>query len=181
MSNTKVKIVVDVESDGHIIGDHSMVCFGAVVCDKNGKFDRTFYGQTSPISNSYNPNALSISGFSREEHLNFPHPSTTMLEFSDWIDSVKDNKRPIFISDNNGYDFAWINYYMLKYTGQNQFGWSSRNLHDMFIGYKNNVYYKWRKKHRKTKHTHNPVDDAKGNAEALLWLVNDGFNLPLSE
>ncbi|PPJ40817.1 exonuclease, partial [Pseudoxanthomonas sp. KAs_5_3] len=24
------------------------------------------------------------------------------------------------------------------------------------------------KHHRKTKHTHNPVDDAKGNAEALL-------------
>jgi len=26
---------------------------------------------------------------------------------------------------------------------------------------------------RKTKHTHNPVDDAKGNAEALLALKNE--------
>jgi hypothetical protein len=26
---------------------------------------------------------------------------------------------------------------------------------------------------RKTKHTHNPVDDAKGNAEALLHMIEN--------
>jgi hypothetical protein len=26
---------------------------------------------------------------------------------------------------------------------------------------------------RKTKHTHNPVDDARGNAEALIYLKNE--------
>jgi hypothetical protein len=26
---------------------------------------------------------------------------------------------------------------------------------------------------RKTKHTHNPVDDAKGNAEAVLYMRNE--------
>lgn len=181
MSKTKVKIVVDVESDGPLIGHNSMVCFGAVVCDADGKFDETFYGQTSPISHNYNEQSLAISGFSRKEHEQFSSPEKTMKEFSLWVDSVKQNKRPIFVSDNNGYDFAWMNYYMLKYAGINQFGWSSRNLHDMFIGYMNDPYYKWRKKHRKTKHTHDPVDDAKGNAEALLWLVNDGFNMSLSQ
>lgn len=35
------------------------------------------------------------------------------------------------------------------------------------------------KKHRKTKHTHHPVDDAKGNAEALLFLISKGFKLKL--
>lgn len=180
-NNIKTKIIVDVESDGSIIGHNSMVCFGAVVCDANGKFDKTFYGQTAPISPYYKESALAISGFTRDEHEKFPHAEKTMAEFSEWVDSVKNNKRPIFISDNNGYDFAWINYYMLKYNGLNQFGWSSRNLHDMFIGYMNDPYYKWRKKHRKTKHDHNPVNDAMGNAEALLWLVNNGFNLKLSE
>ena len=34
-------IVVDVESDGGIIGENSMVCFGAVIVDK--KLDKTFY------------------------------------------------------------------------------------------------------------------------------------------
>lgn len=61
----KTYVVVDVESDGGIIGDHSMVCFGAVVLDR--QLQTTFYGQTKPISQLYDPQALAISGFSREE------------------------------------------------------------------------------------------------------------------
>ena len=34
-------------------------------------------------------------------------------------------------------------------------------------------------KDRKTKHTHHPVDDAKGNAEALLYLVEQGLKIKL--
>ena len=30
-------IVVDVEADGNLIGTNSMVCFGAVIIDKEGK------------------------------------------------------------------------------------------------------------------------------------------------
>ena len=40
------------------------------------------------------------------------------------------------------------------------------------------VYSKW--KHlRVTKHTHNPVDDAKGNAEVLLKLKEMGLKINL--
>lgn len=46
----------------------------------------------------------------------------------------------------------------------------------MFAGYMNNPKYAW-KKHRITSHTDNPVDDAKGNAEALIWLKNAGFKI----
>ena len=37
---------------------------------------------------------------------------------------------------------------------------------------------KW-KKHRKTKHNHNPLNDAIGNAEALLYLKSIGFKINL--
>ena len=37
-----------------------------------------------------------------------------------------------------------------------------------------------RLKHRKTKHTHHPVDDAMGNAEALLYLKSQGFQIELT-
>ena len=42
-------IVVDVEADGNLLGTNSMVCFGAVIIDKEGKLDKTFYGKTAPI------------------------------------------------------------------------------------------------------------------------------------
>lgn len=46
-------IVVDVESDGELLGENSMVCFGAVLLDKEGKLDKTFYGKTKPISDKW--------------------------------------------------------------------------------------------------------------------------------
>lgn len=157
-------IVVDVESDGGIIGDNSMVCFGAVIVEPS--LSCTFYGQILPISKLWNPEALAISGFTREEHEQFDAPKEVMIRFRDWI---KENSkgRPILISDNNGYDASWINYYFLKYVGENPFGYSSRRIGDLYCGLVKDSRAKW--KHlRDTRHTHNPVDDAKGNAEALL-------------
>ena len=40
-------IMVDVESDGPIPGDYSMVCFGAIVVSS---LDRTFYGRLKTVS-----------------------------------------------------------------------------------------------------------------------------------
>jgi hypothetical protein len=40
----------------------------------------------------------------------------------------------------------------------------------------NNTFAKW--KHlRETKHTHNPVDDAMGNAEVLVKMKKMGLNI----
>jgi hypothetical protein len=171
-------IVVDVESDGGLLGENSMVCFGAVIVDKEGKLNKTFYGKTKPISDKYNLEALAISGFTREEHETFDNPALVMQDFHLWIIENNVGGNPILISDNNGYDASWINWYFLKYRNSNPFGWSSRRIGDMFCGFFNDGKYQW-KKHRKTSHTHHPVDDAKGNAEALLFLISRGFKLKL--
>lgn len=166
-------VVVDVEADGEIPGKYSMVCFGAVVVDKAGKLDQTFYGETAPISNNWKPDALAISGFTREQHLGFDNPQETMTRFYDWINA---QGKCIFISDNLAFDWQWINYYLHDQVGKNPFGFSGQRIGDKFQGFFNDPYYKW-KRHRKTSHTHNPVDDAKGNAEALLYLRDQGYKL----
>ena len=168
-------IVVDVESDGPLLGVNSMVCFGAVLIDKEGKLEKTFYGQIKPISKEYNLEALSISGFTRKEHENFEEPEQVMTRFADWLKDNSENS-PVLLSDNNGYDASWINYYFLRFYGKNPFGWSSRRIGDMFCGFFNDGKYSW-KKHRKTSHTHHPVDDAKGNAEALLKIQKMGLKV----
>ena len=167
-------IVVDVESDGQLISTNSLVCFGAVFL--NDKLDNTFYGQTAPISKNYDKEALAISGFTREEHERFPLPETTMKEFHTWL---KQFKNPVLISDNNGYDASWINYYLLRFVGSNPFGWSSRRIGDLFCGFFKDPYYSW-KKHRnsiKYPHNHNPLSDTLGNASALQYLNSQGLNL----
>jgi DNA polymerase III alpha subunit (gram-positive type) len=168
--------VVDVEADGQAPMIGSMVCFGAVLV---ADMSQTFYSGVKPITNQYDEQALSISGYTRQEHLTFPEPVTVMKNFAEWIEQVNQKQRPIMITDNPAFDFAWINFYFWNYLGYNPFGWSARRIGDLFCGFMNNPHYKW-KKHRKTKHTHNPVDDAKGNAEALWYLKDElGFNIKL--
>lgn len=175
MSNRLKHIVVDVEADGPIPNMYSMVCFGAVVVEE--PITRTFYGQTAPISDIWDESALAISGFTREQHDAFPHPSLTMERFKRWLDNL-DADKFIFYSDNNGFDWQWINYYFHLYENGNPFGWSSRRIGDLYCGMKGDTRARW--KHlRTTKHTHNPVDDARGNAEALLKMKQMGLKIKL--
>lgn len=161
--------MVDIESDGPIPGDYSMICFGAVLVDE--QLDRTFYGKLKPISEQFDPTALSISGFSREETLAFDDPKTVMTDFKAWIQE-NSKGRPIFISDNNGFDWMFICWYFHHFIGENPFGYSSRRLSDLYCGLEKDTFAKW--KHlRKTVHTHNPVDDAMGNAEVLLYMKKE--------
>jgi len=165
--------VVDVESDGGLLGRNSMVCFGVVKLTP--ELDNTFYGQTRPISEHYEPSALAVSGFSREEHEKFDDPAIVMVEFEAYLKANSKN-RPILISDNNGYDASWINWYFLTYIGKNPFGWSSRRIGDLYCGMMKDTWAGW-KKLRTTKHTHHPVDDAMGNAEALLKMKDMGLKI----
>lgn len=158
-------VMVDIESDGPCPSIHSMICFGAVLVTPS--LQHTFYAQLKPISDIYVPEALAISGFTREETLKFPEPRDAMQNFEIWLQKQVPDARPIFWADNNGYDFAFINYYFWRELNRNPFGWSSSNLGSFYKGLTKDLHAKFGKL-KTTKHTHNPVDDAMGNAEALL-------------
>lgn len=163
-------IMVDVEGDGPIPGDYSMISLGAVVVMAGLK--RTFYAQFKPISDRWVPEALAVSGHTREETLTFPDPKTSMSAFDEWLQKQLQElqaRRLMLISDNNGYDAMFVVWYFWHFLGKCPFGHSSTNLGSLYKGMVKDRRQNF--KHlRKTKHTHHPVDDAIGNAEALLHM-----------
>lgn len=171
-------ISVDVESDGPIIGRHSLVCFGAVVVEPT--LSRTFYGQLKPISDEYMPEALAVSGFTRQQHEHFDEPLMVMQRFAAWLDE-NSTCRPVFISDNPAFDWQFINWYFHTYCGANPFGFSARRIGDLYCGMKMDASLnnEWKKKLRRTNHDHNPVNDAMGNAEAILQMKEMGLKIGL--
>ena len=79
----------------------------------------------------------------------------------------------LFISDNNGFDWQFVNYYFHHFLGRNPFGHSSTNLGSLYKGMQRDTKVNF--KHlRRTRHTHHPVDDAKGNAEASPGNARNG-------
>ena len=169
--------VVDVEADGPAAGIHNMVWFAAVKVD--GVFDTVFEGRCKPMypASEKSEQALAVSNLKYDDCLEFPDPATTMLEFYQWI-KLTSKGQPLLYSDNNGFDAAYINYYFWYFVQQNPFGWSSRNINSLWHGMQKDTYNSF-KFLRKTKHTHHPVDDARGNAEAL-WAMKEKYGLKIN-
>lgn len=157
-------VMVDVEADGPIPGEFSMISLGAVIVEPS--LERTFYGRLRPISERWIPEALAVSGHTREECLGFDDPRAVMERFDAWL-AEHAGKRPMFVSDNNGFDWMFTCWYFHRFVGRCPFGFSSTNLGSLYKGLVKDFSQSF--KHlRKTPHTHHPVDDARGNAEALL-------------
>ncbi|QDV38485.1 3'-5' exonuclease [Tautonia plasticadhaerens] len=169
--------MVDVEADGPIPGDYSMIALGAIIVDP--ALDRTFRALIRPISDRWIPSALAVSGHTREQTLAFEPPEVVMARFRDWIERVN-RDRPMFVSDNAGFDWQFVNWYFHHFLGENPFGHSSTHLGSLYKGMVKDVFQSF--KHlRKTPHTHDPLDDARGNAEALLAMKRElGLRIKLS-
>ncbi|MFW5689697.1 MAG: exonuclease domain-containing protein [Spirochaetota bacterium] len=161
-------VMVDVEADGPIPADYSMLSLGAVLVAE--PLDRTFYAELAPVSDRWDERAIAVGGFTREQSLEFEDPEAVMRRFGQWLHTLPGT--PVFVSDNNGFDWQFVNWYFHHFLGDNPFGHGSHSLSSLFQGATRNMHASF--KHlRSTKHTHNALDDAMGNAEALLAIFTE--------
>lgn len=153
--------MIDVEATGQSPAVAEMSAFGSIAVPRDegiylgflGIANPILYGNRSPVSPKVSCKTVSYN---------------VMQEFAGWIGDTT-NGQPIFISDNNGWDYQWINYYFWKFLGRNPFGHSSYNLGSLYKGLVRNLRKNF--KHlRDTKHDHNPVNDCLGNVEAVIKL-----------
>jgi len=170
--------ICDVEADGPCPGLYSMHEFALLKVDSEGKLDQSFHATLSPISENYVPEALAVCNRTYEETLKFENPETVMKRCLEWVKKTNTHSRPMFLSDNNGFDWQFLNYYFWKFCNQNPFGHSSTNQGSLFKGMQKDTFVSF-KYLRKTKHDHNALNDCRGNAEALLEMKKLGLKISL--
>lgn len=172
MSKWQRHFVLDVEADGPCPGLFNMISFGLVSLAQP---DLSFLGEVAPIVDSAGiADARAISGTSFETQKLFADPKVVMSDAAEWLAEVSNGQRVTIWSDNPGFDWQYWNYYCHKFLGQNPGGFSARRIGDLDAGRRQQPLNTnaW-KKRRVTDHTHNPVDDARGNAEALRWILGE--------
>jgi len=163
---------LDVEANGPIPGDYSMIGIGIVRIDR--KLDCSYGSDIHPLNDNYEQGALDSIGMTHEQTLLGSDPRIVMASCVEWIKrNTYEGTRPVLLSDNNGFDYMFFHWYAIHFlgVGGDPFGHTSRNINDIFKGLSKN----FRKNHkhlRKMKHDHNPVNDARGNGEAFIAMVD---------
>jgi hypothetical protein len=159
----KCYVVVDVEANGSIPHVNEMTSFGAVVVEPG--FTKRFYSRLFTVGGpSYNETV--------DETVEPETALNSMTRFNAWLKENSNDKTLVFVSDNPCFDWQFINYYFHTTIGQNPFGFSGRRIGDFWAG----LHRDWENHNRwrdlvETPHTHNPLDDAIGHAEALLKML----------
>ncbi len=168
----KTYISIDIECDGPSPGLYSMVEIGAVIIEDG--MERTFFAQLAPITDTFNEAALKVCKKTRAETLTYDDPEAVMKAFSDWVERETKGTKPVFV-DDNGYDWAFINYYLWKFTGKNVFGHNDFNLNAIVKGIYKDPDMSIKQLHKREL-LHNALEDAKDNADVFLRLQKNGWN-----
>lgn len=161
-------LVIDVESTGPHPVEYSLIQIGAVDLE-GAEFSCKMRPRPGTIAD---PNAMKAIGLTWEEVCDWPEPLAQMNLFNEFLADTYGGKRIPSWSDNPAFDWQFINAYLHMYCGANPLGYSMRRIGDFYAGMQHDVYAasKW-KRLRDTKHTHDALDDAKGNAEALRKIL----------
>ena len=162
----KTYIMVDIESNGPIPGDYSMTSLGAVVVAE--ELDKTFKINIKPISEKFDPNRRQFM-----DEKDAVDAKEAMQKFKDWI-TKNVSGTPVFISDNNGFDWMFVCWYFWHFLDENPLGYSSQNLNTLYGGIRQDLDVKIDSL-RDRNLTHDALEDAKDNARIFLDLKKKFF------
>jgi DNA polymerase III epsilon subunit-like protein len=164
----EIYISVDVKASGPIPGEYSMLSVGA--CEV-GKANNGFYAELQQISEKYVKEALEVCGLSMENlRKTGMSPHEAMRKFAEWTKWTAGGRRPVFVGYNAGFDWSFVNYYFIRFAGENPYGVSSLDIKSVWLGMTGSSWSGTSKTHVKrnlgidAEHTHNALDDAKEQA-----------------
>lgn len=167
----EIFVSVDIEADGPIPGDYSMVSLGACLVDNP---EVGFYIEIKPISDKFIPEAIGVTELDRNRLIaDGTEPQVAMQQFADWIQKMCGAEgRPVFVAFNATFDWMFAHWYFEHFLGQDPFGISGWDIKAYYAGVAKKYLWAETSKNKLDKeflsarpHTHNALDDAREQAE----------------
>jgi hypothetical protein len=180
---SKVFFVTDVEATGPDFSIHNMYQFACVPICSDGTILEGVVYDVSLVSNCHDHNtmeflkkSLGINPYTLQRRENVIPAMDAMGEFSAFVNIMLNEtgmKKPIFVADNLAFDWGYIHTYSHRFLGRNPFGYAGRNIPCLSLGlYGSRDAWEDKRTHA---HTHDALDDTRGNAGALSQMIKDGL------
>lgn len=178
---------VDIETDGPIPAEYSMLSFGIVEAGIHDGIryaspdaPQEFYAELKPLPNAkFDAEALAVNRLSREslQHTG-DEPEVAMSRAASWIGQHADGRRPVMVGSPASFDWMFLHWYFVKFLGRSPFGYSSCFDLKTMIAVKTRVPIA----QASVKHlpgwlmgtsprTHNALDDARNQAQAFSNVI----------
>ena len=172
MSKPELFLSCDIETDGPIPGDYSMLSFGVVALDETGHVHDTFTENLMPLPGARQcpktmawwkgqPEAWEACMKSRKE------PLYTLHAFVEWVEDLKKTHAVTMVCMPAGFDYMFMYWYMIKFAGQSPLSFSCIDMKTYVMAtqklpYRASSKRNWPKrwKPKTAKHTHIALDDA---------------------
>ncbi len=167
---------VDIESDGPIPGSFSMLSLALVAVARfdGVHFERldahaaARYWELRPISDRWEPEALSINGLDRARLLREgAPPAQVMREADSWVRDVAAGCKPVLVAYPAAFDWSFVHWYFSSFLGPSPFGHGTCiDIRSLYIGAACSTYEASSKSRLplellpESAHTHNALDDA---------------------
>ncbi|HEX7044982.1 MAG TPA: exonuclease [Burkholderiales bacterium] len=169
--NRQVEIYVstDVEADGPIPGPHSMLSFASAAFLP----DKTIVG-------TFSANLQTLPGATEDPRTmewwkGFPEawaacrrdprpPEDVMPEYLKWVQELPG--RPVFLGWPASWDFMWIYWYLVRYTGERPFRENALDVRSYAMGMRRSTFHMTSRSYLPKRwfdalpHTHIALDDA---------------------
>jgi ribonuclease T len=171
----EIYISVDVEAAGPVPSAFSMLSLGAVVVDDPKK---AFYVELKPVTDKFVPDAMKVVGRTLQDFAkNGRDPKEAMTAFRDWLSSVEEGAKPVFVGFNATFDWAFVNFYFHQYLGENPFGFGGIDIKSYYMGMTGCAWEDTRSSRIRedlkgsSPHTHNALDDAIEQGEMFRRMI----------
>ena len=183
-TNNEIYVSVDIEADGRIPGDNSMLSFGAVAYDASG-LEIDFYYATLDTLEGATSDPDTMAWWGRQDPTVWEAAregarpaSIVMPEFNGWVDKLPG--KPVFVGFPATFDFLFVYWYLIKFAGRSPFGFSALDIKSLAMGELGTAFRKTVKRRMPRrwfvgapKHTHHALDDARGQGILLSHILKD--------
>lgn len=166
---TEIYVSTDIEADGPIPGQNSMLSFGSAAYLADKTLVATFSANLELLPEA-SPDPKTMKWWEsqpdawRAARESLREPAEAMAEYVVWLKELPG--KPVFVAYPAAYDFMFVYWYLMRFVGESPFSHSALDIKTYAMallkkGYrdstKRNMPKQWFDKHQ---HTHRALDDA---------------------
>lgn len=180
MPKPEIYVSTDVEATGPIPGPYSMLSFGSVAFNTNGDIIDTFERNLKELPDAIrHPKTMEFWDVQKEAweycRKNTVEPRLAMCQYSGWLTNLPG--KPVFVGYPAGFDFLYIYWYLINFTGYSPFSFSALDIKTYAMAMLGTNFRQTVKRRMprewftKTPHNHKAIDDALGQGEMFMNML----------